>query len=232
MPGEREVLRPVAMIDVVIHELTAAIAAGEYGLGDRLPPEAKLGARLGASRSVVREALGVLRARGVLETRNGVGTFVRSSVPGDPKEFGGFSARDLQEVRHHLEVPAAGYAAERHTAAQLAACQQLVQAMEAETDPMRWVDLDARFHVALAAASGNPVFAREVESLRIALAQQSRFINQLDGRIQESNAEHRRIVQAVAARNAAAARRAQATHLSRVQDALDRLTAQAPGTDT
>jgi DNA-binding FadR family transcriptional regulator len=223
MSDAREPLRRVGGIEVAIHELGAAIASDEYRIGDRLPSEAKLAARFGVSRSILREALGALRARGVIETHNGVGTFVRTSVPGEPQEFGGFAARDLQEVRNLLEVPAAGSAAKRHTAAQLAACEDLTEAMEAETDPLRWVDLDTRFHVALARASGNPVFARVVEDLRVALTQQSLFLNQLTGRREESNAEHRAIIAAVAAGDADAARSAQAAHLARVQAALRRI---------
>jgi DNA-binding FadR family transcriptional regulator len=223
MPEAHVPLRRVGGTDVATYGLSAAIAAGEYGIGDRLPSEAQLAARFGVSRSILREALGALRARGVIETRNGVGTFVRTSVPGEPREFGGFGARDLQEVRNHLEVPAAGYAAERHTPAQLAVCSQLAAAMEAETDMLSWVDLDTRFHVALARASGNPVFARVVEDLRAALTQQSLFLSQLEGRREESNREHRAVVAAVAARDAPAARRAQAAHLDGVRDALDRL---------
>jgi DNA-binding FadR family transcriptional regulator len=231
MPEKHEPLRRIGGVDVVIHEMAAAMSAGEYRIGDRLPPEVKLAARFGVSRTVLREALGVLRARGALETRNGVGTFICGSVLAHPQEFGGFAARDLQEVRNHLEVPAAGYAALRHTAAQIAACQKLLDAMDAETDPMRWVDLDTRFHVLLAQSSGNPVFAREVESIRMALSQQSRFINQFEeGRREKSNREHRAIVEAVVAGDADLARRAQVAHLARVQDALERI-AQAGTTD-
>jgi DNA-binding FadR family transcriptional regulator len=149
-------------MDAVLAHLRDAIERGEFAVGGKLPSEAVLSRDFAVSRSVVREALRGLQALGLTVSRTGKGTFVVSSQPTDGPRFGTYSARDLVKVRRHVEVPAAGYAAARHSADDLHALTELLERMEHETDNTVWVALDSLFHITIAHASGNPVFGSSV----------------------------------------------------------------------
>lgn len=207
-------------MDAVLAHLRDAIELGEFAVGTKLPAEAALGREFEVSRSVVREALRGLQALGLTVSRTGKGTFVVANRPTDSPRFGPYSARDLVEVRRHVEVPAAGYAAGRHTPEDLDTLTELLERMEQETDNAVWVALDSLFHIAIAQASGNPVFAKVIEEIRDALARQSAFLNQRGGRREGSNAEHRRIVEAITTGSSAAATAAMTVHLNRVENAV------------
>jgi DNA-binding FadR family transcriptional regulator len=207
-------------MEAVLTHLREAIERGDHAVGDRLPSEAELSREYQVSRSVVREALRGLQALGLTVSRTGRGTFVTASGPPENPVFGGYSAQHLLEVRRHVEVPVAGYAASRRSAEELAQLTGLADRMDAETEDAAWVALDSQFHVAIARASGNPVFAKVIEDLRDALARQSAFLNRLGDRRAASNAEHRRIVTAIADGAEAAAVAEMAAHLDHVEQTL------------
>ena len=216
-----QLIRRVSAMEAVLAHLRTAIESGECAVGDKLPSEATLSREYEVSRSVVREALRGLQALGMTVSRTGKGTFVVSAQAADNPTFGPYSARDLLEVRRHVEVPAAGYAARRHTAEDLDALTDLLERMEQESDDTVWVALDSLFHIAVARASGNPVFGKVIEEIREAIATQSAFVNQLgNDRRSASNAEHRRIVEAIASGSSGAASDAMGAHLEHVDDAV------------
>ena len=211
-------------MDAVLAHLRDTIERGEYAVGGKLPSEAVLSRDFAVSRSVVREALRGLQALGLTVSRTGKGTFVVSSQPADSPRFGTYSARDLVEVRRHVEVPVAGYAAARHTPDDLDRLWQLIDRMDVETDPTTWVALDSLFHIAVAQASGNPAFLKVIEEIREALAQQSSLLTQIGNRRDQSNAEHRRIVAAIAEKATVAATEAMTAHLANIETAITTIT--------
>jgi GntR family transcriptional regulator, transcriptional repressor for pyruvate dehydrogenase complex len=207
----------------VFEDLRSAIESGELPIGVKLPPEAALAERYGVSRSVIREALRSSQTLGLTETKTGSGTIVVSSQPSAPN-YGKFSARDLVEARPYIEVPAAGWAARRRTDAQLADLTRVVDEMDGETDPARWVRLDTQFHLGIAQASGNAVFATIVAAIRGALSVQSRMLNaSIPARRTASNREHRKILEAIASGDFADASDCMRQHLDRVEDAITKL---------
>ncbi|GLU47486.1 GntR family transcriptional regulator [Nocardiopsis ansamitocini] len=176
------------------------------------------------SRSVVREALRALQAVGMTVTHTGKGTFVQSAAAVEPTRFGSYSARDLMEVRLHVEIPAAGYAAVRRTDEDLLMLAGLLKRMEQERDEAAWVELDTLLHITIAQASGNPVFRRVIEEIRDALARQSTFVNQMHGRRERSDREHRIIVDAIAHVSPDKAKTAMQAHLNQVETSLTTIT--------
>ncbi|MGB3770225.1 MAG: FadR/GntR family transcriptional regulator [Rhodococcus sp. (in: high G+C Gram-positive bacteria)] len=213
----------VGAAEAVLHELRSAIETGELEVGTRLPSEAALAGRFGVSRSVVREALRSTTALGLTETHTGKGTFVIASTVEANAVFGNHSVASLREARPHIEVPAAALAAQRHTPEQMQALRSKVETMIATRDPAEWVRLDAEFHLLIATASGNDVFAAVLAEIREALAQQSQMVNLLPDRQQRSNVEHQSIVDAIDSGSAEDASEAMSRHLGRVQDALGQL---------
>ncbi|MFJ6700442.1 FadR/GntR family transcriptional regulator [Streptomyces sp. NPDC091272] len=226
--GADSVPRRVSATDVVLTHLRAAIETGELAVGDKLPTEAQLGRHFAVSRSVVREALRTLQALGMTVSRAGKGTYVESRGPNRNPVFGSYTARDLLEVRRHVEIPVAGYAAVRRTRDDIGQLRTLIESMERESDPAGWVALDTLFHLTVARASGNPVFLKIIEEIRDALARQSSFLNQLGDRRRQSDTEHRALVEAIVEGSEGAAVQAMAAHLELVETALNSIV--GPGT--
>ncbi len=211
--------RRVSAMEAVLGHLRAAIERGAYAVGDKLPSEAELCRSLEVSRPVLREALRALQTIGLTVSRTGKGTFVVANTVEDPT-FGDYAASDLLEVRRHVEIPVAGYAALRRTSEDLDHLAHLLERMERETDTTSWVALDTLFHLAVAQAAQNPVFRRVIEEIRDALARQSAFLNELGGRREQSNREHRAIVEALLDGSEPDAVEAMTHHLDRVETTL------------
>lgn len=207
-------------MDAVLADLRGAIERGEFEIGEKLPSEAGLAGDYQVSRSVIREALRALQALGMTTSRTGKGTYVVSPRPVDSPTFGPYSARDLLEVRRHVEVPAAGYAAVRRTPEDVDHLEQLVARMDGEPDDAAWAGLDILFHITVARASQNPVFGKVIEEIREALARQSAYLNQLDDRRERSNVEHWAIHKAISDGDRDAAVAAMSEHLDHVDAAL------------
>ncbi|MEU3980809.1 FadR/GntR family transcriptional regulator [Streptomyces sp. NPDC026672] len=221
--------RRVSAMEAVLAHLRDAIERGRYAIGDKLPSEAELCRTLEVSRPVLREALRALQTMGLTVSRTGKGTFVVADAVEDPT-FGDYSASHLLEVRRHVEIPVAGYAAERRTPENLDHLTHLLERMERETDTIAWVAMDTLFHLAVAEATQNPVFRRVIEEIRDALARQSAFLTELADRREQSDREHRAIVEALADGSRHDAVEAMSHHLDRVENTLTAILRPGAGT--
>jgi GntR family transcriptional regulator, transcriptional repressor for pyruvate dehydrogenase complex len=204
----------------VRRRLVELVETGELSVGEKLPPETDLAQAFGVSRPVVREALGALRAVGILRSRAGYGSVVASRRPDGVLLLGRHTYAELYEVRCNLELPAAAEASRRRTRKQLERLSGLVQQLESTAEVCAWVDLDTAFHVALADATGNRVLVRLVEDLRDLMTEHSLRAAELPGRREQANREHRAIYDAVAAQKAREARSAMRRHLLNVERRL------------
>ncbi|MGX1163357.1 GntR family transcriptional regulator [Arthrobacter sp. SLBN-100] len=214
-------LARLSAAEAVFNAIRHDIESGLLGVGSKLSSEATLSQQYGVSRSVIREALRSCTALGLTVTKTGKGTFVVANKVANDLMLGQYSARDLTEARPHIEVPAAGLAAERRTDEELETLRHIVAAMASESDPESWVALDSSFHAAIARASGNKVFASVVADIRGALAHQSETLNMVADRQHASDVEHQDILAAIEAGSAEKARAAMASHLHAVGLALD-----------
>jgi DNA-binding FadR family transcriptional regulator len=217
-----DALAPVtrrSAVDQVTDQLRAAILSMNVGAG--LPSEAKLAATFAVSRPVVREALGSLRATGLVASTVGKGWHVVSNVIGDNLLLAdSYRSDDLNEVRLHLEVPSAGYAALRHKEADLDFLRQTLQTESTADNPISAVSLDGQFHTGVARASGNPLLERIIDFIRTGLEEQSRALSTVRGRSERAVAEHWAILDAIAARDIEGAEAAMRAHLSAVATAV------------
>lgn len=206
--------------ETVFEDIHAAIVSGRLPVGARLPSELQLAGNFRVSRPVIREALRSLQTLGLTQTRTGSGTFVTMAAP-DPKlNYGICSARDLLEARPHIEVPAAGLAALRRSGEQAAQLLALCVEMEHEEALSEWGLLDSQFHSVIIEAAGNAIFARIVTDIKTAMMRQSALLNLMAHRRASSNAEHRRIAEAIAAGHEQEARDAMSAHLSEVKSVM------------
>ncbi|GAA1775084.1 FadR/GntR family transcriptional regulator [Streptomonospora arabica] len=155
--------RRTGLVDQVISQLRAQIDSGEWGIGDRIPTESELSDQLEVGRNTVREAVRALAHAGLLEIRQGAGTFVRAS-----SELGGALRRRLErsrlrenlEVRRALEMEAARLAAMRHTDQDLADIEHAVALRDSawnEGDMAAFVEADFTFHRTIVHATHNPL---------------------------------------------------------------------------
>ncbi len=214
--------------ELVFEELRSLILSGRFAAGSKLPSEAKLAAKYGVSRPIVREALRSLQILGLTETRTGSGTYVLAAAGDGDISYGDYSARDLMEARPHVEVSAAGWAALRRSDDELSRLFGLCDEMEQEENTEAWVRLDSDFHGLIATVSKNAVFRDIVDEVREAMAQQSGLLTVLGPRRQESNEEHRAIVEAIRAGSDVEARAAMEVHLQKVEAAVNRIIGAAP----
>src|SRR5690606_20122823 len=154
----------------VLWQLGFAIVSGRYEQGSILPPDGELLEQFGVSRTVLREALKTLAAKGLIEARARIGTRVLprnrwnlfdADVLAWHFELGPEVTflRSLAEVRIGIEIEAAALAAERRTDEQAEAMLEAVNLMEASTTPEEFARHDLQFHKLVAEASANPFMA-------------------------------------------------------------------------
>ncbi|MFI8824157.1 FadR/GntR family transcriptional regulator [Streptomyces sp. NPDC053431] len=150
-----------SLVDSVVEQLRSQLADGEWAVGDRIPTEHELAQQLGVGRNTVREAVRVLVHSGLLESRQGNGTFVRSTA--DPaavlQGVRHAGARDVLELRAALEAEAARLAAVRRDTHDLLRLRAALATLREEGD--RDADADLAFHLAVVEATHNAAF-REV----------------------------------------------------------------------
>jgi DNA-binding FadR family transcriptional regulator len=214
----------------VLEHVESRLVSGDLVPGDRLPGERALSAELGVGRSSVREALRVLEVLGLIRTHAGSGPNAGAiiiSTPGGGMSAlmrlqvaaRGFPVADIVRTRLILESSVAGDLAEAAPPADLSVADGLLDAMDApDLSPPEFLALDAAFHLALAEASGNQVITATMAGLRsgiegYALAGLAAIPDwaSTSARLRR---EHRGIVDAIRAADAAAARTRVHDHIS------------------
>jgi DNA-binding FadR family transcriptional regulator len=213
---------------VVLERIEGDLREGRLAPGDRLTPERELAAQLGVGRSSVREAIRVLEVLGVVRTATGSGPSAGAMIVTTPRgglaaflrlqvAANGFRLDDVVRTRIVLE----GDVAETLAAsdADLAEIHDILDAMDA--DALRREDflaLDARFHQALAEASGNAVVAAMMAGLRSSIESYTQsgaaLLDDWESTSARLREEHRAIVTAVADGDARGARDRVRAHIA------------------
>jgi GntR family transcriptional regulator, transcriptional repressor for pyruvate dehydrogenase complex len=207
-------LRRSPLVDLAVSQLREQVLSGQWPVGGRLPAETELAQRLEVGRSTVREAIRALVHAGLLETRQGSGTYVRSVTPGADWEprLRRAAVLEAYEVREALEVQAARLAASRRTEADIEALRAcLAQRDRARGSDASFVEADLAFHRSVVAAAHNPLLAEMFDSFVTVLREALLAVRADQGvRNAGSDAAHARLAAAIEAGDAAAAE--QATH--------------------
>lgn len=167
--------RRSGLVEQIIEQLRTSIASGEWAVGERIPNETALVETLGVGRNTVREAVRALAHAGILEVRQGDGTYVRatSEVSGALRRLCGAEWRDVLQVRRALEVEGARAAAARRTADDLAELRALLRhrdACLADGDTDEFARADAQFHLAVVRSSHNATLTELYRGLMEAIA--------------------------------------------------------------
>lgn len=218
-----QVAREPRLSDKVAEMMLETILSNRLNVGDRLPSERELGEQFGVSRTVVREAVRALVAKGVIEVRSGSGLRVAAVDAESVRESmslflrgGDIDFEKVHEVRSLLEVHLAGLAAERATPEDVAWLAEIHAQMVSEAaDVESAARDDLEFHRRIALATHNELFLVLMDSIGSALID-IRRMNLGSGSTPMTLSQHQAILDAVAAGDPATARVAMAAHLEGV----------------
>jgi len=213
----------------VARRLVEYILSGQVEPGDRMPSERRLAEAFGVGRSAMREALKALTLIGLIEVRQGDGTYLRkadSALLPEVIEWGMLLGEkrtmDLVEVRQHIEVIIATLAAKRRSDADIAELARLLERMERSAGYDEFVDADVAFHQRLADAAGNLVLKDVHSSVRALLRAWIGRVIASTGGTESSYREHVPIFDAVRRSDPAAAASAMEAHMASAAQRLER----------
>ncbi|MFP3517158.1 transcriptional regulator GlcC [Pseudomonas sp. SIMBA_077] len=234
MEGTQSARHP-QVADVVSERIERLIVDGVLKSGQLLPSERRLTEKLGVSRTALREGLKLLRARGIINTEHGKGSFVADLSGGANASplLHLFSAQprtlyDLFEVRSLLEGESARLAALRGTEADFVLITRSYQALLAghnrPLDACEHARLDHAFHLAICEASHNPVLVQTLRSLTdLLLNTVFASVNNLYHREphkRQIDRQHARLYNAVTGRLPDQARKAAVAHIQSISESL------------
>lgn len=221
--------QPARAWRLVLEHVERDLLDGRLGPGDRLASERELAADLGVGRSSVREALRVLEVMGLIRTSTGSGPQSGAIVIATPSggmstllrlqvAAQGFPLADVVHTRLLLEDAVVAALASQ-PAPDLATAHSVLDAMDADAlTPDEFLALDAQLHLALAESSGNTVVAAIMAGLRTSIEsyvqQGASAIADWDAMADVLRAEHRAIVEAIAAGDAGAAQSLVRAHIT------------------
>ncbi|MEM8852242.1 MAG: FadR/GntR family transcriptional regulator [Pseudomonadota bacterium] len=227
--------RPRRLPDEIARSISQAIDTGQLKPGDRLPTEHSLSTQFGVARTVVREAVSLLKYDGVIEAKRGVGAFV--SEVGNRSAFrispACFEKRQrlmqLLQLRTGVQADASALAATAHKKPALkrigAFLQDMTAAVDAGTaEAERHLDAEAAFYRAIAEASGNDYYVEFIAMIERQVDENLRSVAVKNAMASEWGAkvlaEHAAVFEALKARDPEAARAATRTHFERAAKRL------------
>jgi DNA-binding FadR family transcriptional regulator len=229
-PGSSS-LTPLPQLNRVrgtVEQLQQQIIAGVYGIDGLLPSEMQLAQAMGVSRTVIREAMRMLGAQGLVEVSQGrvsrvkkPDTQVAADAIGVHLQREGHYMEDLIEVRRFLETAIATLAAERATAEHIQRLEENLDLLASQKNLDHQIEADLQFHDLLAETTGNPVFQILLKALAGPMLESRKRTLPQSG-VERSLAGHRNILAALKHHNPDEARQAMLDHLSEAQKDLSK----------
>ena len=224
MPHKLKPIKPKRISDQVFDQLRELIFRGEFKSGEKILTERELAEAFGVSRTSVRDAINKLVVMGLLEQRQGQGTFVRSpessekSIVANMVESQGASITDLLEVRMGLECNAAAMAATRAVENDFQFMEKSIEEMQKEVKSGRLgTEADASFHMAIAYATNNPlqvyIMKNFYDFLFTGIKVNLEGLYKVPGNIDTILEQHQAIYRAIREHNAESAFRAMKRHI-------------------
>lgn len=203
----------------VVHSLGLRIVRGDYAPGSNLPNEEILATNMEVSRTALREAVKVLTAKGLIESRPKVGTRVRAeefwnSLDCDVLEWRcnsmptGDFVRNLMEMREIIEPAAAALAATNRTKEHLATIENAYRAMDQAKEVDEWAVADLHFHQAILRATGNALLVPLSHVIATALETFFMMAARTAKNMKYSLPQHLAVLKAVHRKDSEAARQA------------------------
>jgi DNA-binding FadR family transcriptional regulator len=215
-------VKPMAVRNLhnqVIHELGRLIVSGELAPGEGLPREELLAERMNVSRTALREAMKVLSAKGLIESRQKTGTRVRDTVHWNQLDADVLAWRcasmptedfveKLVEMREIIEPAAAAAAARRRSAEQLARIDAAYAAMDAASNLDEWAEADLAYHEAVLHATNNELMISLFSVIETALGTYFVLSARTASNFKYSLPHHKKLLDAIRRRQPEVARQA------------------------
>jgi GntR family transcriptional repressor for pyruvate dehydrogenase complex len=237
MSGPAPVLPPMLSRTAQVAEWFAReIRSGRLPSGEKLATEQELISQFKVSRTVIREAMASLRSEGLVVSRQGSGVFVADHSASPTFRITSDEVRSLVDVQNVLqlrlavEVEAAGLAAEKRTAEDLAQMRQFLEKIgHSIAAGGLAIDADFAFHRAISTATGNPYFERFMFFLgpvvipRQSVRPRSETADQRRSYLEQVQREHRGIYQAIEQRDVESARLTLRRHLEASRERYRRM---------
>ena len=223
--AEFEAVPRTKLYQKVVKQVQDIIRDGLLRPGDMLPPERELAERLQVSRGSLREAILALESMGLVEPRHGEGTIVRdlSAAPlvnqlsvmlVQKRALVG----ELLEFRLMVEPTLAARAAANATEEEIVHLEEILSRQKAKVDRGELaIEEDSKFHYAIAQAARNSVVLKVLDVFMDYLRESRELSLQVEGRPQRSLNSHRRILNAIARKNPAAAEKAMRRHITAIE---------------
>lgn len=214
------------LYEQIVNQIETRVAAGDLKVGEKLPSEFELAAQFEVSRTAIREAVKILRQKGLIDILPGKGTFVTNGTPlalqqsfDMLRKFGSMDGyQNLVEVREIMEPQIAALAASRITEEYIQAMQDAYNTMNASIgNPDQFVEADLDFHLALAQATQNPLIPALMDTIIGLLREQRRHTAMVEGGLRRGQYHHNKIMTAIVRRDPQAARAAMQHHLDQVR---------------
>jgi GntR family transcriptional regulator, transcriptional repressor for pyruvate dehydrogenase complex len=220
-------IRKTRAYEEIVRQLQSLIADGQFRPGDRLMTERELAEQFRVSRVTVRQALSVLQAMGLVESRVGDGTFARRSqaptvtvlapVLSPPRS----SLLEQLELGRLIEPEVARLAASRATPIHLEEMARYIGQQKHKMEQGQpFIDEDSAFHMAVARSSGNDLLVRMMESIHELLRDSRQQSLQTRAGMARSLAGHERIMDAIRRHDPGAAHRAMRRHVLEVESTI------------
>jgi GntR family transcriptional regulator, transcriptional repressor for pyruvate dehydrogenase complex len=230
-------LAPVRIFEQAVEQIRKLIEDGILVIGEKLPTEQALCEQLNVSRSSVREALRVLEAEGLVEVKRGSGTYVvqNRSTKNAPNELAHWleqreeTLEQVLEIRGSIEGLTASLAAVRANEETLANIEAILEKQsqvirELSNTGVECFDvlaqLDAAFHIAISSASGNDIAGEIISHILPAFNESNKAVLYLCHRAGSIEVEHRKIMDALIARDPIAAEKAMREHILQVRNEI------------
>ncbi len=219
----------LTLVEQVVMQIEAIIESGEWPVGTRIPAEPELVRQLGVSRNTLREAVRALIHVGMLEARQGDGTYVcQSNSLGAAllRRLRKSSLTETLEVRHALEREAARLAALRRTDEDIAALRMCLQRRDDTNghfakDTEEYIQADLELHQAIVAATHNYVLIELYGHMSEALRESIGSVAREYAMSHTDPWNHHDLVDAIIAGNPAAAEEAVRVHIAASQATLE-----------
>lgn len=216
------------LVDQVLRQIRGQIAAGRFGVGERLPSEPRLMQEFGVGRTTIREAIRVLAHAGQVEVRQGSGTYVRALAESGNlvERLRSARVREVYQVRRALEVEVARAAALRRDDDDLRTIGNILERLKfhlRQGAREAFLEADMELYAALAACTKNTVLIDVYRSFAQALKQAVAQVMVFPGVMKSCLARHERVYQALLDKDSETAASVTARFLERVSTLIDDL---------
>lgn len=222
-----EPIRPISVVDLVVHRLEEMMLQGALRPGERLLPERDLAQAMAVSRTSIRQALAVLKDRGLISVRAGAGSYAQNThdmvITDLAGSLGSFKERVLEpmEVRQLLEPQTARLAAERASDKDIADIESLLASQRVLHDCGKtFVEEDIAFHRLIATSANNKILLQVIDNVQLMLRDSRELSLATPAGARASLKGHNQIYEAIRNRQPDRAFEAMAVHIETVSNLI------------